>query len=376
MPYILSVGTESPPHYFSQEEVKNFVRELFHSQFRNIDRLLNIFHNGQIEGRYFSAPLEWFQKEHTFSEKNNLYIELAVELGVKAIEKALHNVNFFAKPVPFKEIDAIFFISSSGISTPSIDALIMNKLPFSNHLKRIPIWGLGCAGGAAGISRAFEYCTAFPEANVLILSVELCSLTFQKGDLTKSNLIGTSLFADGVACGLVCGDESTLLSTSRLRNSPYILGNSSAFMPESEDVMGWEIKNTGLHVIFSKDIPQIIEGWLKPNVVEFLEKYDLSIHQVQHFVAHPGGRKVLEAYERTLNLSEDKLSISADVLKKYGNMSSATILYVLQQFLLQNLDEYDIGLLMALGPGFSSETVLLEWRKPEVKEKGKQNHAV
>lgn len=164
----------------------------------------------------------------------------------------------------------------------------MNILPFSDRTVRMPIWGLGCAGGAGGVSRAYDYCKAHPKAKVLVVCVELCSLTFQKDDYSKSNLVGTSLFADGAACVLVCGDEAELQQDKPM---PYIHGSASKWMPESEDVMGWDVKNSGLHVVFSKSIPSIISKWLGPFIHEFLGEHDLSAEQIENFVAHPGGKK-------------------------------------------------------------------------------------
>lgn len=361
MSYILSIGTKTPPYYYSQEKAKEFVHELFRSKYKKIDRLLNVFQNGQINGRYFSAPLEWFKETHSFSEKNERYVELATTLGIEAIKKTIEDDMFLTQSVHYDDIDAIFFISSTGLSTPSIEAKIMNKLPFHEHTKRIPIWGLGCAGGASGIARANEYCKAFPETNVLVLCVELCSLTLQKDDITKSNIIGTSLFADGVACSLVCGRESKLLQYSKLESLPMIIDNQSTLMAHSEDVMGWEVKNTGLHVIFSKDIPTIIKNWLKPNVEKFLKRHQLTVEDVSQFIAHPGGKKVLDAYETALNLSSEHLAHSTKVLNEFGNMSSVTVLFVMAEILNLNIQHGEFGLLFALGPGFSSECVLLKW---------------
>jgi alkylresorcinol/alkylpyrone synthase len=361
---ILSIGTHSPPYKLPQQEVLSFVKELFKNSFLDIERLLPVFHNGQIEERYFSMPLEWFSKQHSFQEKNDLYIQHAIEYSIEAIIKCLNNSTFLTESVSCEAIDAIFFISSTGIATPSIDARIMNVLPFSKHTKRIPIWGLGCAGGAAGIARAHEYCLAYPHANVLVVSIELCSLTFQKDDLSKSNLVGTSLFADGAACALVVGEESSLLQRKKVLLLPAVKETQSTLMSHSEGVMGWDIKDEGLYVVFSKDIPSIIRSWLGENVEGFLKKCNLELNSIEHFVAHPGGRKVLEAYEAVFNFSEEKTAISNYILKHYGNMSAVTVLFVLQKFMEigEDKQKHDLGLMTALGPGFSSELVLLEWR--------------
>ncbi|WP_102346509.1 type III polyketide synthase [Bacillus sp. Marseille-P3661] len=359
MSMIVSIGVCTPPYRLAQETTVQFARELFKESFDDIERLLKVFDNGQIKERYFSVPLEWFGRSHSFEEKNNMYIEKAIEFGINAITNCLTNLNFLSKPIPYEEIDAIFFISSSGISTPSIEAKIMNKLPFNMHCKRIPIWGLGCAGGAAGISRAYEYCKAFPKSKVLVLSVELCSLTFQRNDHSKSNLVGTSIFADGVACTLICGDEANY--EKKLECLPKIVATQSTLMPNSEDVMGWEIKNDGFFVIFSKDIPCIIRTWLRSNVEEFLTQCNLSISDITQFVAHPGGKKVLVAYREALGFPVKLTELSEYVLEHYGNMSSATIFYVLMQFMEKRNKQNEYGLLTALGPGFSSELLLLHW---------------
>ncbi|MEG0258681.1 MAG: 3-oxoacyl-[acyl-carrier-protein] synthase III C-terminal domain-containing protein [Lysinibacillus sp.] len=358
MPKIASVSTYKPPYTLEQSNTEILTKELFQHKIPKLERLLNVFKNGDIETRNFCVPAEWYRTDHSFEERNNTYIELATAYSEAVIQACLENRNFLETPISPSDINAIIFVSSTGISTPSIDARIMNRLPFSDRLKRIPLWGLGCAGGAAGISRAYDHCRAHPTAKVLVVCVELCSLTFQPNDYSKSNLIGASLFADGAACALVCGDEVTLPSKKSL---PSILDSASKWMPDSEDVMGWDIKNNGLHVVFKKSIPSIISTWLGPFIEDFLNEHQLAINDLQHFIAHPGGKKVLKAYEDTLQLSENQTDISREILKYHGNMSSPTVLYVLEQFMLQDNQTNDYGILVALGPGFCGEAVLLKW---------------
>lgn len=359
MPKIASISTYNPPYTLEQTNIEQLTRELFTDKIAQLGRLLKVFENGEIKQRHFCVPLEWHKEEHTFEERNNLYIELAVEYGVNVIESCLSNSFFLEEPLSSKEIDAIIFVSSTGISTPSIDARIMNKLEFSDRMKRIPIWGLGCAGGAAGISRAYDYCLAHSNGKVLVVCVELCSLTFQPNDYSKSNLVGASLFADGVSCLLVCGDNAAIKNKKPM---PYIMNTASKWMPDSEGVMGWDIKNNGLHVIFSRDIPTIINKWLGPFIDDFLDEQKLSKDQIKNLVAHPGGKKVLAAYEETLNMNTQHTAISRDVLKRHGNMSSPTVHYVLEQFMKNEEKPDSYGLLLALGPGFSGEAILLQWR--------------
>lgn len=357
MSKILSVSTHLPPQLIKQEEAVELSRSIFSGRFKDIERLLTVFQNGDIEQRNVCMPIEWYGQAHDFEERNNLYISHSIEYGTAAITACLEST-MLEQHVDYQDIDAIIFVSSTGIATPSIDARIMNKLPFRDDVKRIPLWGLGCAGGASGLSRANEFCMAYPEANVLVLAIELCSLTFQKDDYSKSNLVGVSLFSDGAACALVVGEKS-ILQTEQVK--PSILATTSKLMPDSEDVMGWDVKNSGLYVVFSKSIPAIISDWLGPFVHEFLEKYDLTDKDISHFVAHPGGKKVLEAYEKALHFDSSMTKISRDVLRMNGNMSSPTVLYVLKEFMEKGPASGEYGVLAALGPGFCGELQLLKW---------------
>lgn len=361
MTQVLSVGTSSPPYKFTQEESLSFARNFFQDAFPNIERLLKVFETAQIDTRYFSAPMAWFKTRHSLQEKNDLYINQALACSIDAVQDCLHAETLLDEAVACEDIDAIFFVSTTGFSTPSIEAKLMNHLPFSPHTKRMPIWGLGCAGGASGLSRAHEYCLAYPQANVLVVAVELCSLTFQPDDRSKSNLIGTSLFADGAACALVSGDDSALLANAALDSRPHVLATQSTFMPDSEEVMGWNVRDEGLYVVFSRSIPGLIEGWLRPDVTAFLDRHGLGLEHVSHLIAHPGGRKVLEAYESSLALPEGMTTPSREVLRHYGNMSSPTVLYVLKEHMEKNIAAGDFGVATALGPGFSSELLLLQW---------------
>ncbi|QQZ11076.1 type III polyketide synthase [Heyndrickxia vini] len=353
MPKIGSVGLGIPKYKYSQIDTMNFVYQLFSNNVKDINRLIKVFQNGEIQTRYFVKDMVWFNENHTFAEKNNAFINEAIDLGIKAIENCLPDEDYGT-------IDAIFMVCTSGLATPSIEARIMNKLPFKEDVKRIPIWGLGCAGGASGLSRAYEYCLAFPQAKVIVLSIEICSLTFQKNDFSKSNLIGTSLFADGAACALVVGDECEQIEYIN-KPIPAIYGTESRLMANSLDVMGWDFQDDGMHVIFSKDIPSIVEHWLKPNVESFLTKYDLRLSDISQFVAHPGGKKVVKAYEKALQFPASKTEDAREVLNQFGNMSSPTIFYVLKRIMDSDVKSGEWGLAIALGPGFSSEQLLMRW---------------
>jgi alkylresorcinol/alkylpyrone synthase len=346
---IRSVATAVPGHRIGQQSAQQFCRALFHETFPDIDRLLPVFSNALVENRYFSVPKEWFENDHSFAEKNHQYVKTALELGEAVISSCLQKADL--RP---QDIDHLFFVSTTGLATPSIDARLINSLKLRPNVRRTPIWGLGCAGGVAGLSRAHEYTIAFPRERALVLALELCGLTFQRNDLSKSNLVATSLFGDGAAAVLVSGAETG-------DAGPRILANRSTLWYESLDVMGWDINDRGLKVLFSRDIPSIVRNLALPVILEFLAAQGLALHDLGHIIAHPGGAKVIEAYEQALGLTEDKMDRARAILRKYGNMSSPTVLFVLEDFVRAQAirpDEY--GLITALGPGFSAEMMLIQ----------------
>lgn len=351
MAVIRAIGTAVPPHIYTQTEVIELVQQIFASV-SNLERYLSVYKNTGIQKRHFSVPKEWFKQDHSFAERNQLYIETALELGTQAALSCLQQSNCSAK-----EIDHIIFVSSTGISTPSIDAHLCNRLQLNHHVKRTPIWGLGCAGGAVGLSRAFEYVKAFPNENVLLITVELCGLTFLRNDQSKSNIVATSLFGDGAAAVLITGEAS---AHDHHIVGPKILGNMSTLFPDSIDVMGWELKEEGLKVIFSRDIPTIISEVAYNNITQFLSRHGISLDKITHYILHPGGKKVLDAYEEALGIVPNKTKIPRQIIEEYGNMSSSTVLFVLERFLKLG-QPGELGIIGALGPGFSSELLLVQW---------------
>jgi alkylresorcinol/alkylpyrone synthase len=328
-------------------------RLFFQDAFPDIDRLLEVFARSSIRKRHFCMPLDWFRHEHSFAEKNKLYVEHATTLSTDAIRRCLTK----AALTP-TDIDCLLFVSSTGISTPSMDARLLNHLGFREDITRIPLWGLGCAGGAMGLARACEYAQAYPQKRVLLVSVELCGLTFIKQDLSKSNLIATCLFADGAAAVLVAGDHAPRASGP----CPSFVAARSTTWKQSLDVMGWELTDHGLQVIFSRDIPTLIKQRMRENVKNFLADCDTDWERLRHFILHPGGAKVLTAYREALGIGADAIRNAEEVLRDYGNMSSPTVLFVLEKSLEKRWSPGEQGLLAALGPGFSSELVLLEAR--------------
>jgi len=360
---IASVGMGIPPNEITQPKVKSLVWELFdRADTKLIQRLMPVFDHALIDKRQFAVESDWFKENHTFQEKNNLYHELAIKHSLEAIDGCLSNEKFLKRPVPYEAVDMIIFVSSTGVATPSLDTYIMSKRSFRENTARMPLWGLGCAGGAIGLSRAFDWIMAHPDKNVLVVCCELCSLTFQKADYNKSNIVGTALFGDGAGAALLIGDKSPYLPYSK-RTKPRIADTSSATRKSSHSVMGWEITNRGLEVVFSKSIPALVSSFWKHHISKFLNDIEIESQDVHSYIAHPGGRKVLEAMGEILQIPQTKVRHSYNVLRNHGNMSSATVLYILHEWMQDDITPGANSILSALGPGFSSELLLLEWHE-------------
>ncbi|MFC0523218.1 type III polyketide synthase [Pontibacillus salicampi] len=360
MSYITSIGYSVPEYELGQEDVKSFIKHVFPKTERDINRLLPVFENASVDTRQFVKPMEWFAKDHTFKERNDIYEEQSLFHSLIAIDTCLQNKMMFDETVPYEAIDMIIYVSSTGIATPTIDARIINERDFRDDIKRMPLWGLGCAGGGTGLSRAMEFVRTYKDKNVLLVCVELCSLTFQKNDNRKSNFIGTALFGDGISAALIMGEQSPYLSRVK-RTIPYMTRSSSKLLKDALDVMGWNVNEDGLQVIFARSIPTLVETFWREHVEGFMEELGDNPKDYPFLVAHPGGKKVLEAYQDVLQCGEDKFLHSYDVLREHGNMSSATVLHVLKRWMEQQQPSGTKSILAALGPGFSSELIRLEW---------------
>jgi alkylresorcinol/alkylpyrone synthase len=350
MPSIASVSGVSLPYKVKQQDVKAQARALFAEHFPQVDRLMPAFDNTEIVTRNFCKPISYYAEPNTFEQRNDDYIENALQYSIHAIEAA------FAKAdVNKDDITDLIFISTTGLATPSIDALIINKMRLNPHINRIPVWGLGCGGGVSGIAKANTLAKANPDALVLLVAVELCSLTLIKNDYSKSNFIGSSLFSDGIAAAIVKGDNHNT------QKNIIIQAASSKLYYDSLEVMGWDFKDTGFKVLFSKDIPTFIHENIRGDIDAFLAKQNLELKDIKNFVFHPGGKKVLDAYADALKVEGDFLHNTRQVMNENGNMSSVTVLYVLEKFMTEGYQD-GYGLMLAMGPGFSSEMVLLDMK--------------
>jgi|SRR6185312_8724864 len=353
MPSLAAVSTIDFPYKISQEEAQQCAKEVFMPSFPDIERMLGAFKNTEIESRNFCKPLDYYKSSHTFQEQNKEYIRLSVEYSIKAVEACIALTQ-----LKKEDITDIIFVSTTGLATPSLDALIINEMRLNQHVNRIPIFGLGCAGGVSGFSKAHMIAIANPDAVVLHVALELCSLTFLRNDYSKSNFIGSSLFSDGVAACIVTGDNHK----NRTKNNITFLTSQSKLYYDSLDVMGWEFMNEGFKVLFSQDIPTLITKNIYNDVSSFLEKHGLQLSDISNFIFHPGGKKVLSAYAEALPVKGDFLKNTREIMAKNGNMSSPTVLYVLEKFISEGF-ENGYGLMLAMGPGFSSEMALIRMNK-------------
>lgn len=352
MPSIKQVTCLSLAHKAPQSELKKLAERTFAGSFSALDRLLESFDNSEIKERNLCVPIEYFGKHTSFKQRNDEYVQLASELTSESVNACLDKCG-----IDKDEVTDFIFVSSTGLSTPSIDALVVNKLKLNQNITRIPLWGLGCAGGVAGMSLANKIASANPEAKVIVAATELCSLTFIRNDNSKSNLIATGLFSDGIAAALVCGDKAAekISGSFDLR----FIDSRSKIYYDSIDVMGWEIIEEGFKVVFSRDIPNIVSMKVKDDVLAFVASNDLTISDISNFIIHPGGVKVIDAYVKSLGIRNEQFKNTRTVLQNFGNMSSATVLYVLNEFSVNGFKK-GMSLMASLGPGFTSEMLLLE----------------
>ncbi|WP_439815612.1 type III polyketide synthase [Zavarzinia sp. CC-PAN008] len=341
---IAALATAVPPYTLAQEDVAQAAIAYFARHAAELERLVPVYANSAIATRHSCVPLDWYSDSHDFRERNDLYLDNAVALLAQAAQRALDQAGLQAG-----DVDGLITVSSTGIATPALDARLMARLPLRRDVERLPVFGLGCAGGVLGLARAAQMARAAPAKRYLLLVVELCGLTFRVGDRSKSNIIATALFGDGAAAAIV---------TCAADRGPAVRDWAEHTFPDSLDVMGWDVGNDGLKVIFSKEIPGLVERDVRALALEFLARHGLGLGEVAGFVCHPGGAKVLAALETAFDLAPGGLDLARKVLREHGNMSAPTVLFVLREA----LDAGAAGphLMTALGPGFSAALALLD----------------
>ncbi len=343
-PHLLALKSAVPNHVLDQRDVMQRAERLFAGR-GDIARLLPVFENTGIATRYSCVPIDWYESDHGWRERTALYVENAVDLIAEVTAKLLDEAK-----LPAEAIDTIVVASTTGVATPSLDARLIERMCMSRTIRRLPIFGLGCAGGVIGLARAAELARAAPGSRVLFLVVELCALTFRKNDLSKSNLVAAALFGDGAA--------GAILSTEG--EGPVFAAAGEHSWPDTLDVMGWDVEDDGLRAIFSQSIPSLVASDFRRVLDTFLARNDIALSTIGDFACHPGGAKVLDALEAALGLEQGGLATSRAVLRDYGNMSAATALFVLERMAPWT----ERILLTALGPGFTAAFQLLDGRWP------------
>jgi alkylresorcinol/alkylpyrone synthase len=347
-----------PDHYATQAELTEAFRAYWSKAHFNPARLDDLHRAVGVSGRHLALPPTDYLELDTFTKSNAAFQRVAPELGARAIRQALDGAGLTPK-----DIDHLFFVTVTGIAAPSIDALLVNRLGLRSDVKRTPIFGLGCVAGASGTARAADYLRAFPDQTAVLLSVELCSLTLQRDDLSIPNIIASGLFGDGAAAVVLTGARRKPPSVS----APRVVASRAVFYPDTERVMGWDITSNGFKVVLSSKVPELARNHVGADVDGFLESRGLKRSDIRHWVAHTGGPKVLMAFQETLGLSHDSLAGSWSSLRTIGNLSSASVLFVLRDLLADiaagkaSAQSGDLGMVLAMGPGFCSEMVLLEW---------------
>jgi alkylresorcinol/alkylpyrone synthase len=345
---IASTATAVPPHVISRSFVKEYFGQVFSLTGRRLDAILQVVDNSRIDRRYAILPVEHLITPRPLAEITREYREHCICLGRRVTREALDRAGLVAS-----DVDLFITVSCTGIMIPSLDAYLAPEMGFRPNVRRLPITELGCVAGASGLTRAWEYLRAYPQATVLLVAVELPSLTFQRRDLNQANLISTVLFGDGAAAAVVTGRDT---------RGPSILDSESFLFPDSIDAMGFDLQGDGLHIFLSKEVPQLIRDRIGGLVGQFLGRHGLSQKEIRAYVLHPGGQKLLTYMQQELGLCPCQVQPSWDVLRDYGNLSSASVLFVLHEWMnRKQLVGGDRGLLAAFGPGFSAEMLLLQW---------------
>ncbi len=347
---IIGAASAFPKNYYPQQVLLDALQRYWSGQLKSPQMLERLHTNTRVEGRYLALPMIEYYGLRTWGDCNRAWFKAAEELGQQALCKALAQAG-----VGSSSLGAIIFMSITGISSPSVDARLINRMNLQPHIRRLPVFGLGCVGGAAGISRAADFVRAYPDQTAALLSVELCSLTLQRDDLSVANLISSGLFGDGAAAVLVAGDQVDAPGID-------IVATRSTFYPDTEDVMGWDISEKGFRIVLSPAVPDVIREHLGRDVDALLAENGLSRSDIGSWIMHTGGPKVLEATQDALGVDERALAASWECLRKVGNLSSASVLVVLEDYMINRRPKPGSwSVLAAMGPGFCSELLLLRW---------------
>ncbi len=345
---IAGAATAVPPHLLTRETVKACIGDVFSLDGMRLEAIRNVIDNSQIDQRHSVFPLEYIVEPRPLAQINTEYREKAVELGLEVTTQALAQADMSPS-----DVDLLITVSCTGVMIPSLDAHIATEMGFRSDVRRLPITELGCAAGAAGLARAWEYLTAFPDRTALLVAVELPTLTFQRKDFSQANLISAVLFGDGAAGVVITGREAL---------GPRIIASESFLFPDSLGAMGFDLRDSGFHIVLSRDVPQLIREKVKGLAEGFLARQGLRREDISAFLLHPGGQKLLSFMQEELELTREDTEVSWDTLRRFGNLSSASVLVILQEWLSRReMPPESYGLLMSFGPGFTAEMILLQW---------------
>ena len=347
---IISAATAFPSNYYSQEVLLSALQAYWGSRIENPQLLPRLFARTCVDGRHLALPMAEYYGLTTWGDANRAWMKAAEDLGAEALGGALS-----AAGVEASQLGSLIMMSITGVCSPSIDAKLINRMGLPTGIHRVPVFGLGCVGGAAGIARAADLALAHPSQVAALVSVETCSLTLQHDDLSVANLISAGLFGDGAVAVLLAGDDVDL-------PGPRIVATQSTFYPDTEDVMGWDISEKGFRIVLSPRVPDVIRENLGRDADRFLAAHNLRRQDISTWIMHTGGPKILEATQEALDLPPGALDASWDCLRRVGNLSSASVLVVLEEFLTRRRPTPGSwSVLGAMGPGFCSELLLLQW---------------
>ncbi|WP_251856163.1 type III polyketide synthase [Herbiconiux sp. L3-i23] len=354
MSRIAAVATALPPYRYAQSEITEMLAPMITSDPAKQAVMRRLHEGSKVATRHLVMPLEQYREALTFTQSNDRFIDAATGLAEQASQRALDRAGIRAD-----EVDLVIFTSVTGVSAPSVDALLVPRLGLRENVKRVPMFGLGCVGGAAGIGRLHDYLLGHSDDVALLVSVELCSLTVQRDDDSMANLVASGLFGDGAAAVVAVGARR---AASLQHTGPEIVDARSHLYPDSGHVLGFTPGSTGFRIILTGGVADVVDAHFSHDVIEFLGDNGLDLGGVAEYFAHPGGPRVLEAFARALDISDDALESSWRSMAAVGNLSSSSVLHVLADSLERAEHRSgDSGLLFALGPGLSAELVLLRW---------------
>ncbi|MFE1290662.1 type III polyketide synthase [Streptomyces sp. NPDC058751] len=352
MTRIAAVHGTLAPHRYDQSEITDMVARRCLREGADRRALDRLHGAAKVRGRHMTLPLEEYEALNGFGAANGVFVRAATDMGARAVREALRLAGLSAD-----DVDLLVFTSVTGIAAPSVDALLAGRLGLRQDVRRMPMFGLGCAGGAAGLSRVHDYLLGRPEEVAVLLSVELCSLTFQRDDASPANLVATGLFGDGAAAVVACGSRRTGGTAG-----PAIVDTRSRLYPGTGRILGWDVGDSGFRVVLDPEIPGVLRRHLADDVRGFLDDHGLKKKDVSAWVCHPGGPQVLEAVGEALELPDDALDVTWRHLADVGNLSSSSVLHVLRDTLAARRPPRGTpGVLLAMGPGFACEMVLLRW---------------